>query len=101
MILEWQVCFRFDNVNTNCNSYGLLVYQFHCRSDFIFTNFNAEVEPIPTFTEFGEREFMVAHDRGYEFVVHKFAEDFIKYSDSGHVVDERLKFKKVTRSCVD
>jgi polyamine oxidase len=64
--------------------------------DYILHDFEmAEVEPIPTFTEFGEREFIVADDRGYEFVVHKLAEEFLEYSDSGHVVDGRLKLNKV------
>jgi polyamine oxidase len=56
---------------------------------------NAEVEPIPTFTEFGDQEFMVADDRGYEYIVHKLAEEFLEYSERGHVVDDRLKLNKV------
>lgn len=56
----------------------------------------AEVEPIPTYTEFGAREFLVADDRGYEYIVHKLAEEFLE-SEGGHVVDERLKLDKVVR----
>lgn len=64
--------------------------------DYILHDFEmAEVEPIPTFTEFGDKEFMVADDRGYEHIVRKLSEEFLQYSGSGHVVDDRLKLNKV------
>jgi polyamine oxidase len=56
----------------------------------------AEVEPIPTYTEFGGQEYLVADDRGYEYIVHKLAEEFLKY-EGAHVVDDRLKLEKVLR----
>lgn len=65
--------------------------------DFCLHDFEmAEVEPIPTYTEFGAMEFLVADDRGYEYIVHKLAEEFLK-SEGGHVIDDRLKLKKVVR----
>jgi hypothetical protein len=37
---------------------------------------------------------MVADDRGYEYIVHKLAEEFLEF-EGGHVVDDRLKLDKV------
>nr|DAD42411.1 TPA_asm: hypothetical protein HUJ06_000641 [Nelumbo nucifera] len=55
-----------------------------------------EVEPISTYTDFGEREFLVADERGYEFLLYKMAENFLFTSD-GKIVDSRLKLNKVVR----
>lgn len=54
----------------------------------------AEVEPISTFLDYGEREFMVIDTRGYEHIVHKLAEDFLSTSD-GKITDGRLQLNKV------
>lgn len=56
---------------------------------------NAEVEPISTFTEFGEREFLVADDRGYEYLLYKMAEEFL-YTSEDKILDSRLKLNKVS-----
>ncbi|XP_010257143.1 PREDICTED: polyamine oxidase 1 [Nelumbo nucifera] len=65
--------------------------------DFILHDFEmAEVEPISTYTDFGEREFLVADERGYEFLLYKMAENFLFTSD-GKIVDSRLKLNKVVR----
>ncbi|KAF8403785.1 hypothetical protein HHK36_011891 [Tetracentron sinense] len=63
--------------------------------DFILHDFEmAEVEPISTYTEFGEREFLVADERGYEFLLYKMAESFL-FTSEGKIVDSRLKLNKV------
>ena len=54
----------------------------------------AEVEPISTFTDFGEREFLVADERGYEYLLYKMAEDFL-YTSEGRILDNRLKLNQV------
>ncbi|XP_043690920.1 polyamine oxidase 1-like [Telopea speciosissima] len=65
--------------------------------DFILHDFEmAEVEPISTYTDFGEREFLVADERGYEFLLYKMAESFLFTSDC-KIVDSRLKLNKVVR----
>ncbi|XP_058077625.1 polyamine oxidase 1 isoform X4 [Magnolia sinica] len=65
--------------------------------DFILHDFEmAEVEPIATYTDLGEREFLVADERGYEFLLHKMAESFLSSKD-GNTVDSRLKLNKVVR----
>ncbi|XP_058077626.1 polyamine oxidase 1 isoform X5 [Magnolia sinica] len=62
--------------------------------DFILHDFEmAEVEPIATYTDLGEREFLVADERGYEFLLHKMAESFLSSKD-GNTVDSRLKLNK-------
>ncbi|KAI7735615.1 hypothetical protein M8C21_022326, partial [Ambrosia artemisiifolia] len=55
-----------------------------------------EVEPIPTYVEFGEREFLVADERGYEYILYKVAEEFLLTSD-GKILDNRLKLNTVVR----
>ena len=55
---------------------------------------NAEVEPISTYVDFGEREFLVADERGYEHLLYKMAEDFL-FSSGGNILDSRLKLNKV------
>ncbi|KAJ8747044.1 hypothetical protein K2173_011310 [Erythroxylum novogranatense] len=65
--------------------------------DFILHDFEmAEVEPISTYIDFGEREFLVADERGYEYLLYKIAEDFLLTSE-GKMVDSRLKLNKVVR----
>lgn len=65
--------------------------------DFILHDFEmAEVEPISTYVDFGEREFLVADERGYEYLLYKMAEDFLSTSE-GKILDNRLKLNKVVR----
>ncbi|KAL1362532.1 hypothetical protein HN51_010789 [Arachis hypogaea] len=65
--------------------------------DFILHDFEmAEVEPISTFTEFGEREYLVADARGYEYLLYKMAEEFLHTSE-GRILDNRLKLNQVVR----
>ncbi|RVX00386.1 Polyamine oxidase 1 [Vitis vinifera] len=65
--------------------------------DFILHDFEmAEVEPISTFLEFGEREYLVADERGYEYILYKMAETFL-FSSEGKILDSRLKLNKVVR----
>lgn len=54
----------------------------------------AEVEPIATYTDFGEHEYLVADERGYEHVLYKMAEGFL-LTENGDIVDSRLKLNKV------
>ncbi|KAG8391207.1 hypothetical protein BUALT_Bualt01G0163800 [Buddleja alternifolia] len=69
--------------------------------DFILHDFEmAEVEPIPTYVDFGEREFLVADERGYEHLLHKMAQTFLFTSEEeeeGQILDTRLKLNKVVR----
>ncbi|GFP92395.1 polyamine oxidase 1 [Phtheirospermum japonicum] len=65
--------------------------------DFILHDFEmAEVEPISTYVDFGEKEFLVADERGYEHLLHQLAETFLDTSD-GEISDTRLKLNKVVR----
>ncbi|PIN27154.1 Amine oxidase [Handroanthus impetiginosus] len=65
--------------------------------DFILHDFEmAEVEPIPTYVDFGEMEFLVADERGYEHLLYEMAETFLFTSD-GKILDSRLKLNKVVR----
>lgn len=65
--------------------------------DFILHDFEmAEVEPISTYVDFGEREFLVADERGYEHLLYKMAEEFLLTSE-GKILDNRLKLNKVVR----
>ncbi|KAL1802633.1 hypothetical protein ACET3Z_031280 [Daucus carota] len=65
--------------------------------DFILHDFEmAEVEPISTYVDFGEKEFLVADERGYEHLLYKMAEKFLFTSD-GKISDSRLKLNKVVR----
>ncbi|OAY39978.1 polyamine oxidase 1 isoform X2 [Manihot esculenta] len=62
--------------------------------DFILHDFEmAEVEPISTYVDFGEREFLVADERGYEYLLYKMAEDFL-FTSEGKILDTRLKLNK-------
>ncbi|CAN8256436.1 unnamed protein product [Cochlearia groenlandica] len=66
--------------------------------DFILHDFEmAEVEPISTYVEFGEREYLVADERGYECLLYKMAEEFLFTSSNGQIFDNRLKLNKVVR----
>lgn len=56
--------------------------------------FVVEVEPISTYVDFGEKEFLVADERGYEHLLYKMAEKFLFTSD-GKISDSRLKLNKV------
>lgn len=53
------------------------------------------MEPISTFVEFGEREFLVTDERGYEFLLYKMAETFL-FTSEGKILDDRLKLNKVS-----
>ncbi|CAA7031483.1 unnamed protein product [Microthlaspi erraticum] len=65
--------------------------------DFILHDFEmAEVEPISTYVDFGEREFLVADERGYECLLYKMAEEFL-FTSHGNILDNRLKLNKVVR----
>ncbi|TQD91610.1 hypothetical protein C1H46_022793 [Malus baccata] len=62
--------------------------------DFTLHDFEMpEVEPISTFLDYGEREFLVADERGYEHMLYKMAEDFL-FTSEGKLLDSRLKFNK-------
>lgn len=54
----------------------------------------SEVEPISTYVDFGEREYLVADERGYESLLYKMSEGFL-YTSDGNVLDNRLKLNKV------
>ncbi|GAA0142031.1 oxidase [Lithospermum erythrorhizon] len=65
--------------------------------DFILHDFEmAEVEPISTYVDFGEMEFLVADERGYDHLLYKMAESFL-YTSEGEIFDNRLKLNKVVR----
>ncbi|KAL2478432.1 Polyamine oxidase 1 [Forsythia ovata] len=65
--------------------------------DFILHDFEmAEVEPISTYVDFGEREFLVVDERGYECLLYKMAENFL-FTSEGKILDSRLKLNKVVR----
>ncbi|GLJ47125.1 hypothetical protein SUGI_0995010 [Cryptomeria japonica] len=65
--------------------------------DYILHDFEmADVEPIPTYTEFGPRECLVADERGYEYLIHKLAQQFLN-TKNGSILDSRLKLQKVVR----
>jgi len=53
-----------------------------------------EVEPISTYVDFGEREFLVADERGYDYLLYKMAEEFL-FTSEGRILDNRLKLNKV------
>lgn len=54
------------------------------------------VLPNPTFDDFGEDEYFVADSRGYEYIVHKIAQEFLD-SHNGDISDNRLKLNQVVR----
>lgn len=53
-----------------------------------------EVEPISTYVDYGEKEFLVADERGYEHLLYEMAETFLSTSE-GKIVDGRLKLNTV------
>ncbi|CAN6357114.1 unnamed protein product [Urochloa humidicola] len=53
--------------------------------------------PNPTFTDFGDDEYFVADQRGYETVVYYLAGQYLKTDGSGKIVDPRLQLNKVVR----
>ncbi|KAF5189575.1 Polyamine oxidase protein [Thalictrum thalictroides] len=66
--------------------------------DFILHDFEmAEVEPISTYTDFGEREFLVADKRGYEFLLYKMAQTFLHFASEDKIIDSRLELNKVVK----
>lgn len=56
-----------------------------------------EVEPISTYVDFGEREFLVADQRGYEYLLYKMAQDFL-FTSEGKILHSRLQLNKVEQS---
>ncbi|KAK9700294.1 hypothetical protein RND81_08G230100 [Saponaria officinalis] len=65
--------------------------------DFILHDFEMpEVEPISTYVDFGDREYLVADERGYEYLLHNMAHTFLLTCD-GHILDNRLKLNTVVR----
>lgn len=63
--------------------------------DWFFINTGvSEVEPISTYVDFGEREFLVADERGYECLLYKMAEEFL-FTSHGNILDNRLKLNQV------
>jgi polyamine oxidase len=54
--------------------------------------------PLPTFTDFGDDNYFVADQRGYEAVVYYLAGQYLGADMSGNIVDARLQLNKVDRS---
>ena len=52
------------------------------------------VLPNPTFDEFGKDEYLVGDNLGYEYIVHKIAQEFLDSSNE-NISDNRLKLNKV------
>ncbi|KAK4803046.1 hypothetical protein SAY86_001249 [Trapa natans] len=68
--------------------------------DFFLHDFEmAEAVPISTFTDLGEREFLVADERGYECLLYKMAQGFL-FTPDGKILDSRLKLNKVVKEIV-
>ncbi|KAA3469516.1 polyamine oxidase 1 [Gossypium australe] len=78
-----------DAKKSNANE-NILVFSF------MHLEFWIEVEPISTYVDFGEREFLVADERGYEYLLYKMAEEFL-FTSEGKILDNRLKLNKVVR----
>ncbi|GLT84197.1 hypothetical protein SLE2022_024440 [Rubroshorea leprosula] len=86
-----------DDISTVTESISIPKTPIELAIDFILHDFEmAEVEPISTYVDFGEREFLVADERGYEHLLYKMAEDFLLTSE-GKILDDRLKLNKVVR----
>ncbi|XP_057790051.1 polyamine oxidase 1-like [Salvia miltiorrhiza] len=65
--------------------------------DFMLHDFEmAEVEPIPTYVDFGDSEFLVADERGYEHLVYEMAQTFL-FTSAAKILDNRLQLNKVVR----
>ncbi|CAJ1934221.1 unnamed protein product [Sphenostylis stenocarpa] len=56
---------------------------------------DAEAVPVCTFRDLGEREFLVADERGFDYLVYKMAEDFL-FTSEGRILDSRLKLNQVS-----
>ncbi|KAK7243414.1 hypothetical protein RIF29_38209 [Crotalaria pallida] len=83
--------------NNNGDSDSKALTPMELAIDFMLHDFEmAEVEPISTYLDFGEREFMVADERGYDYLLYKMAEEFLLTSE-GRILDTRLKLNKVVR----
>lgn len=54
------------------------------------------VEPIATFEYYGDDEYFVADSRGYEYIAHKLAQEFLE-SHNGTITDDRLKLRKIVK----
>ncbi|KAL5708151.1 sarcosine oxidasee (formaldehyde-forming) [Ranunculus cassubicifolius] len=66
--------------------------------DFLLHDFEmAEVEPISTYTAFGEREFLVADNRGYEYLLYKMAQTFLRFGSQDNIMDRRLQLNKAVK----
>ncbi|GKV27477.1 hypothetical protein SLEP1_g36649 [Rubroshorea leprosula] len=86
-----------DDISTVTESISIPKTPIELAIDFILHDFEmAEVEPISTYVDFGEREFLVADERGYEHLLYKMAEDFLLTAE-GKILDDRLKLNKVVR----
>ncbi|GLT37086.1 hypothetical protein SLA2020_114220 [Shorea laevis] len=86
-----------DDISTVTESISIPKTPIELAIDFILHDFEmAEVEPISTYVDFGEREFLVADERGYEHLLYKMAEEFLLTSE-GKILDDRLKLNKVVR----
>ncbi|KAK8491429.1 hypothetical protein V6N13_046026 [Hibiscus sabdariffa] len=70
--------------------------KFHVTFSFICLDSKKKVEPISTYVDFGEREYLVADERGYEYLLYKMAEDFL-FTSEEKILDNRLKLNKVVR----
>lgn len=75
---------------------GIVLFSNNELSNWELVLVFTEVEPISTYVDFGEREFLVADERGYEHLLHKMAETFLLTSE-GKIMDYRLKLNKVTK----
>ncbi|XP_056164335.1 polyamine oxidase 1-like [Syzygium oleosum] len=65
--------------------------------DFVLHDYEMpEAQPIPTYLDYGEGEYLVADERGYEELVRKMAHDFLVTSE-GKILDSRLQLNKVVR----
>lgn len=65
--------------------------------DFILYDFEmAEVQPICTFKDLGEKEYLVADERGFDYLVYKMAQEFL-FTSEGRIMDSRLKLNQVVR----
>ncbi|GKU88606.1 hypothetical protein SLEP1_g2850 [Rubroshorea leprosula] len=87
-----------DDISTAIESTSAPKTPIELAIDFILHDFEmAEVEPISTYVDFGEREFLVADERGYEHLLYKMAQEFLLTSEEGKILDNRLKLNKVVR----
>eukprot|EP01018_Ginkgo_biloba_P021871 Gb_25001 [translate_table: standard] len=65
--------------------------------DYFFYDFEtAGIEPNPNFEDFGDDEYLVADSRGFEYLIHNLAADFLSTNNT-LVSDDRVKLNKVVR----